>query len=113
MWNVTMRRGAELPGLWLPWQEETAPNVWADLDLSSGWTFSLDLQFPNGRSALSAPKTSGITGADGYVVIAWAAGDLDLAPNRRYLFKLRARETATSRDRDYSPDRWPTVTITD
>lgn len=108
MWNVTYRAGAELPGLWLPWQEETSQGVWEDLDLSTGYTFALSLETLAGVQVLD--KTSGFTGADGYVSIVWATGDLEVAANR-YVFKLRANETATSKDRDYSPNKWPTLTI--
>jgi hypothetical protein len=96
------RRGAELPGLTLPWQEQTGAGTWANLDLSSGYTFTLTLVGPTGTVALT--KTTGITGADGSVVVAWAVNDLDLAAGD-YTLRLRAREVATSKDRDYSPQR--------
>lgn len=95
------RRGAELPGLTLPWQEETAANTYTDLDLSSGYTFTLTLEDSDGTTTLT--KTTGITGSDGSVAVAWAVDDLDIALGT-YALRLRANETATSKDRDYSPE---------
>lgn len=102
MQTFTYRAGAELPGLTLPWQEETAQGVWSDLDLSSGYTFTLTMLDSAGTAALT--KTTGITGASGSVAIAWAAGELDLDPGT-YALHVRAREVATSKDRDYSPSQ--------
>ena len=101
MQTFTYRAGAELPGLTLPWQEETAQGVWTDLDLSSGYTFTLTLLDRSGATALT--KTTNITGANGSVAVAWAADDLALTAGT-YTLHLRARETATSKDRDYSTD---------
>lgn len=106
--RFTYRAGAELPGLTLPWQEELTQDVWTDLDLTTGYTFSLTLVNAAGTTALT--KTTGITGADGSVVVAWAAGELDIAPGR-YELRLRATETATSKDRDYAPGEPPLIQI--
>lgn len=100
MSQFVYQAGAELPSLTLPWQEETAQGVFTDLDLSSGYTFTLTLTPPSGTIALT--KTTNITGQDGSVLVSWAAGELDL-PTVVYKLRLRARETATSKDRDYSP----------
>lgn len=91
-------RGDELPGLTLPWQTETAQNTYTDLDLSSGYTFSLTLT--NSADEVVVTKTSGITGADGSVVIAWAVDELDIAEGL-YEFTLVATETATGKTRTY------------
>ncbi len=107
--SFTYGAGAELPGLTLPWQEETAPGIWTNLNLSAGYTFTLTLVTPNGTTTLT--KTTGITGAVGSVAVAWAAGELDLAPGL-YALKLRARETATDKDRDYRPGSPIRITIT-
>jgi hypothetical protein len=96
------RRGAELPGLRLPWQEQTGTNAWSDLDLSTGYTFTLTLISDAGAATLT--KTGGIVGGVGYVDVLWAVNELDIAAGD-YTAQLRARETATSKDRDYSPQR--------
>lgn len=98
--TVTYRAGAELPGLTLPWQEELTQNVWTDLDLSSGYTFTLTLTDPAGTVTLT--KTTNITGTTTGATVAWATGELDIATGT-YVLHLRARETATSKDRDFSP----------
>jgi len=101
MSKFTYEAGAELPGLTLPWQEETAANVFTDLDLSSGYTFTLTLTSTAGGAAVLT-KTTGITGTATGATVAWAVGELDVAVGP-YEMRLRARETATSKDRDYSP----------
>lgn len=108
-YRITKRAGAELPGERLPWQEQTGADTWEDLDLSSGYTFTLEIETPAGTVVLT--KTTGITGGVGYVDVVWATGELDIAKGT-YLFKLRARETATGKDRDYSPGGWPQLVIT-
>ena len=97
----TYERGAELPSLTLPWQEETAQDTWTDLDLSGGThTFTLTLVDRSGTTVLT--KTSGITGNNGSVSVVWAVDELDIAEGTYKMF-LRARETATTKDRDYRP----------
>lgn len=98
--RFTYRAGAELPGLTLPWQEETAQNTWTNLDLSSGYTFTLTLVDADGTTALT--KTTNITGADGSVTVTWAVDELDITAGE-YELRLRAREVASSKDRDYAP----------
>ena len=94
----TYRTGAERPTLTLPWQEQTAAYTWTDLDLSSGYTFSLTLVDEDGTTALT--KTTNITGANGSVVVTWAADDLALDAGT---YTLNLRATTSSLDRDYSP----------
>lgn len=101
--------GAELPGLTLPWQEETAQNVFEDLDMTTGYTFTLTLT--NGSATPVLTKTTGITGGDGFVAISWAPDDLK-KPVGQYALRLRARETSTSKDRDYSPGDLVRIRIT-
>lgn len=108
MQTFTYRAGAELPGLTLPWQEETAQGTWTDLDLSSGYTFTLTLVDASGTTVLT--KTTGITGANGSVVVTWATDDLAITTGS-YVLYLRARETATTKDRDYSPSNPIRMTI--
>lgn len=98
--EFTYRVGAELPGLILPWQEETAPDVWTDINFTTGYTFTLELVR---LGAVVVSKTSGLTGALGKVIVSWDVGQLAIAVGA-YSLKLRARETATTKDRDYSPD---------
>lgn len=97
----TYRAGAELPNLTLPWQEEVSPgDTWTNLDLSSGYTFTLTLVDSSGTTQLT--KTTNITGADGSVTVDWANDDLDLSTGI-YTMYLRANENGTSHDRDYRP----------
>jgi hypothetical protein len=93
-------RGAEHPSLTLPWQEETAPKVWTDLDLSAGYTFTLRLVNAAGTDVVT--KTTNLVGADGSVTVNWDTDELDIAETA-YTLRLRAREVATSKDRDYRP----------
>lgn len=104
----TYRTGAERPSLTLPWQEQLTATTWGDLDLSTGYTFTLELVDDAGTAQLT--KTSGITGQDGSVVVTWAVGELALTVGD-YALHLRANETATNADRDYSPDEPVTVRI--
>ncbi len=92
-------RGAEEPGLTLYWDEETSQDVWTPLDLSSGYTFELNL-YSRGRAILT--KTTGIAGAIGAVVVSWGVGELDIQRGT-YALALRANETASGKDRDYDP----------
>ena len=95
------RAGAEAPGLVLSWKYESALNTWTNLDLSSGYTFTLTLiSDADGSTALT--KTTNLTGGNGTVTVAWASGDLAIATGS-YTLKLRANETATGADRDYNP----------
>lgn len=96
--TFTYRRGAERPNLTLPWQEQTAAATWTDLDLSSGFTFTATLT--NTAGTVVVTKTTGITGANGSVTIAWAADELDIAPTT---YTLHVRATTGGVDRDYSP----------
>jgi hypothetical protein len=97
--TFTYRRAAERPGLVLPWQTETAQGTWTNLDLSTGYTFTLTLISSAGATTLS--KTSGITGANGSVSISWAAAELDITEGV-YTLHLRARD-GSNFDRDYRP----------
>ncbi len=107
--HFTYKAGAELPGLTLPWQEELTADTWTDLDLSSGYTFTLTLVDSTGTTQLT--KTTNLTGNNGSVTVAWATGELDLTAGV-YTLHLRAREVATSKDRDYAPGRPVQLTIT-
>lgn len=100
-------RGAELPGLNLPWQEQTGTNTWTDLDLSTGYTFTIELV---GSDGVDTEPSATVAGYDGGITIDWAVDDLDLDPGV-YVLKPRARETATGKDRDWSPRPWPEIRI--
>jgi len=100
MSTFTYEAGAELPGLTLPWKEELTANTWTDLDLSSGYTFTLRLVNAAGTDVVT--KTTNITGTTTGATVAWAADDLAIATGI-YILRLRARETATTKDRDYKP----------
>jgi len=107
--RFTYRAGAELPGLTLPWKEELTAGTFTDLDLSSGYTFTLSLVDSSAVTALT--KTTNITGTTTGATVAWATDELDIAVGH-YSMYLRARETATSKYRDYRPDSPITIVIT-
>lgn len=96
MLMLKYRRGAELPPASLHWQEETAPGVFEDLDLS-GYTFVATIL---SGSTVVVTKVTGITASGATATIAWAAGELDLAPG---LYTLHLRASSGGLDRDYSP----------
>jgi len=86
--------------------------AWADgddnlLDLSSGFTFTVEL-VRYGSVALT--KTTGIAGAatSPNVVVVWSNGEL-AALNGTYELHLTA--TNGSNDRHFRPGNWPTVTV--
>ena len=106
--TVTYAAGDEYPTLTLPWQEELSQGVWTDLDLSSGWTFAVTLTHTDGSTESPSPV---VTGADGSVNIAWAADDLAIATGVWEL-SLVASETASSKQRSYSPGDPVRITIT-
>jgi hypothetical protein len=85
---LTYFRNDERPS----WAETIVQNGETD-DYSSGYTFKVSLA--TSRSATPVlTKTSGITGATGGVVtVAWASGELDLAP-ARYLAHLTVTRTS-------------------
>lgn len=105
--TFTYRRGDELPGLTLPWQYESAQNVWDDLDLSSGYTFAASLTSRSG-TAVSVDAT--VSGYDGGVTVTWAADDLDIVPGV-YTLTVTATEAATSKARTYNSANRPTIEI--
>jgi len=105
--HLTARVGAE-PTWTLPWTVETSQNVFSNYDTSSGFTFTMTLTNEAGTDVVT--KTTGITGADGSVAIAIAVDELEIAA-ALYTLHLRARETATSKDSDYSPESPVTVNI--
>lgn len=105
--TFTYRRGAERPTITLPWQEQTGLSTWADLDLSTGYTFSLALSKENdGTTALT--KTTGVTGQNGSVLVSWEADDLDIEPGT---YQLKLRATTGGLDRDYAPGNPPRIVI--
>ena len=67
------------------------------LDVSTGYTFSLKIGH-NGSAALLT-KTTGLTGGDGSVTVAWAAGELAALDPGRYTVQLTA--TTGTLDRVY------------
>lgn len=105
--SKTYRRADELPALVLPWQEETAAGVFEDLDLTSGYTFTVTLINSAGTALTPAPT---VVGSDGAVTITWATNDLDIAATT-YRLRLVARHTATSKDRTWSPGKPFSITI--
>lgn len=71
---LTYHRGDELPA----WVATIELNGSTATDLSSGYTFSLEVK--QGSSAAVLTKTTNITGAAGSIVtVAWASNDLDIA----------------------------------
>ena len=63
------RAGQETPGIVCGWQYESAINTWTDLDLSTGYTFSLTLTNES-TGVVALTKTTNITGlaASGFSV---------------------------------------------
>lgn len=104
-------RGDELPGINLPWQEETAANVFTNLDLSSGYTFTATLT--NIATGTVAPSvTPSILGYNGGVTVNWAIDDLDLAAGQ-YNLELIATETSSGKARTWRRGNLPIVQIID
>ena len=99
MRTFSYRPGAEIPYLTLPWQYEVSSGVWADLDMTSGYTFSLTLT-PADSSTPTLTKTTNIVGLASGVRVEWQSGELDIAPGR---YRLDLRATSGGADRDYRP----------
>lgn len=80
-----------------PYWQPTVEIDGATEDLSSGYTFEVNIA----ATATATPvvtKTSQITGAaDGLVIVAWAPGELAIEPGR-YVIQLTATRTADTRD---------------
>lgn len=92
--RITRHRNAERPATTLEIKDGTGDLI----DFSTGYTFSFKIGEVSASALLI--KTSGITGAatSPNITIAWAAGELDLAPGT-YLWQLTA--TTSSADRVY------------
>lgn len=100
------RAGDRLPGLTLPWDD--AEGVPIDF-LAVGHTFAGTLIPDDGSTNVTL--TASIAGdADGNVTITWSVDDLDQAVGR-YRLELVATETASSKDRTWSPDALPIIQI--
>jgi hypothetical protein len=66
-------------------------------DMSSGYTFEVNVAATD-TSVPVVTKTTGITGAaEGVVTVAWAPGDLDIDAGR-YVIQLTATRTADTKD---------------
>lgn len=110
--------GSELPSIYLPWYIEDPTWGWVGLDLSLGWTFEWNLldiheewAYADGDGARE-DKTAGMLGYDGGVLWSFASGDLDLHSGEWFL-RLKAIETATNKDRRYSPAKPVTLVLYD
>jgi hypothetical protein len=68
-----------------------------DADVSSGYTFSLKIG--QRGAAASLTKTTNITGGDGFVTVAWVAGELAALAVGTYVLQLTA--TTGGLDRVY------------
>ena len=102
-----------LPSLTLPWQEQLTGGsnpTWGDLDLSSGYTFTLTLTDTDATVGLT--KTTNIVGLTTGVRVDWAVGDLDLTVGMTYDLELEALETGTGKSRDYEPSDSVRIAIT-
>lgn len=95
--RVTYYKSAELPSLKIWWYSDD--NTLVDLSAVDSW--SLKIGSPGSAAVLT--KTTGITGAAGAgsepsgtpnVVVAWAAGDLNLTPGV-YGLQLTATTSGT------------------
>jgi hypothetical protein len=80
-----------------PYWEPTVEVEGVTEDLSSGYTFEVNI----GATATATPvvtKTTGITGQPaGAIVVAWGVGELAIAPGT-YVIQLTATRTSDSRD---------------
>ena len=88
---LTYFRGDELPA----WVATVSLNGSTATDLSSGYTFSLQVKQGSATAALT--KTSNIAGGAGSVVtVAWASQELDLPPGtyRAVLTVTRSSDSA-------------------
>jgi hypothetical protein len=104
----TYKVAAELPALVFPWQVQTGPTTWVDLDLSTGYTITSTL------TATVAPQTvttvQAAVGSNGFVTQGWAVNALTLAVGSYYL-KIKAVEIATGKDRWLSAESWPVIRL--
>jgi hypothetical protein len=105
----TYKIGAALPALVFRWQVETAPGVFTDLDLSSGYTITSSL------TAFAAPQTvtavQAAVGSNGFVTQGWAVSDLLNLPAGDYYLKIKAVEIATSKPRWLNAESWPVIQL--
>jgi len=101
------RAGQETPGIVCPWQYESALNTWTDLDLSTGYTFSLTLTLES-TGVVGLTKTTNITGTTTGFTIAWATGELDIDTG---LYTMRVTATTGGLQREYRPGSPPRIQI--
>jgi len=93
-------RGDERPA----WVETVTINGTAD-DMTTGYTFSLQVKLGTGSAVLT--KTTNITGAAaGVVTVAWAEGELDIAPG---VYRAVLTATRTSDSLEWTIERNLTV----
>lgn len=81
-----------------PYWELTVEVEGTTEDLSSGYTFEVNIAPLATSSTPTVTKTSGITGAaNGQVTVAWAVGELAIAAGT-YVVQLTATRTSDSKD---------------
>ena len=107
MASFSYKRGAEYPYLTLTWEGETASGVYAGIDMSTDYTFSMTLTEVSSTTA-TLTSTTNMVGLSTGVRIEWAAGDLDIAPG---IYVLALRATIGGLDRDYRPGNPLTIEI--
>jgi hypothetical protein len=97
--------GDREPGLVFPWLTEAAPDVFEPIDLSVGFTFTVELIPVDGGVAVSQPVNP--NGYVGRVEIDWLVG----LPAGTWRLRLRATETATGAVRTWNRDSLPVVEV--
>lgn len=103
--TFTYRANQELPSWAADWKDRDGNLI----DFASGYTWEVKLvNKATGTTGLT--KTTGITGAatSPNVIVAWAAGELDLTPG---LYRMHLKATSGGQDRMYAPGNEPTIQI--
>jgi hypothetical protein len=81
-----------------PYWEATVTVDGVAEDMTSGYTFEVNIAPTATTSPSTLVKTSGIVGGpDGLVTVAWAVGDLAITPGS-YVVQLTATRTSDSKD---------------
>jgi hypothetical protein len=101
----TYRADQELPSWAADWKDRDGNLI----NFATGWTFAVKLM-PQTGSGTGLTKTTGITGyaTSPNIVVAWAPGELNIAPN---IYKLHLTAIGAGGDRVYRPGDPPKIQI--
>jgi hypothetical protein len=96
MADATYIKGAELDDVALTW---SSPMSGLYTDFVSGWTFTARIGHVNATALIT--KSTGFTPASTppNLVIAWAAGELDVLAPDTYEVDVEAKNTGSNKDR--------------